>query len=226
MKWAICILLVCAVSNAAAEVRPTGGDRDARVQSVLYDTDEVIALRVATGFALTIELSPDERIETISLGNSAVWQAVPNRRGDHVFVKPMQGASLTNMTVITDSRRYSFSLEPAAGAEPDLPYIVRITYPPPVSLVTAAPTQEGGYQLRGARALRPSTITDDGRSTAMRWPAEVSLPAVFAVDGKGRETLVNGLMSNGAYSVAGIANRWIFRRGKEQASAVRRESYP
>ena len=35
-----------------------------------------------------IELQPDEKIETLALGDSTAWKVEPNRKGDIIFVKP------------------------------------------------------------------------------------------------------------------------------------------
>ena len=58
-------------------------------------------LRTAPGYALTIEFSPDERIETVAMGTTAQWQVTANKRADHLFVKQEQGAVDTNLTVIS-----------------------------------------------------------------------------------------------------------------------------
>ena len=79
----------------------------------------------------------------------------------------------------------------------------------------------GRYQLHGARALRPAAISDDGVHTYMQWPAEATLPAIYALDGDGHEALANGAMRDGIYVVDSIAARLVFRRDKRVAYADR-----
>jgi type IV secretion system protein VirB9 len=88
-------------------------------------------------------------------------------------------------------------------------------------LETPDPAYAGTYRLKGAASLRPSAIGDDGRTTRMSWPAEVTQPAVFAVDPTGQEVLVNGRTENGMLVIEGIATRYLFRLGKDVAQADR-----
>ena len=80
----------------------------------------------------------------------------------------------------------------------------------------------GSYRLSGDRLLRPSLIWDDGAKTYLDWPANVELPAVFAIDGRGGETLVNGYLRNGRYVIDAVHSRLIFRLDRSMARADRR----
>lgn len=203
---------------------------DARIQTVAYDPNQVVQLRVADGYATLVELSSDERVENVVVGNSAAWQVTANRQGDRLAVKPLAGAVSTNMTVVTDVRQYVFLLEPAAGAEAT-PFLLRFSYPGSgmgpgggggVAQSSAAPAVlPGTYKLSGATELRPRDIFDDGRRTTIIWDAGLPLPATFAVDRRGREQLVNGRMVGERYVVEGIAPRYVFKLGKRDAAAVR-----
>ena len=79
---------------------PQPGSNDPHVQSIAYEPEQVVSLRVALGYATSIQFGADERIENVVVGNSSAWQVTPNRRGDHLFVKPTQGATDTNLEVI------------------------------------------------------------------------------------------------------------------------------
>ncbi len=215
---ALC-LLVGAAGATRAEVTPRPGAGDARIQSVTYDPQEVVLLRVALGFQLVVEFSSDERIESVSLGNGAVWQVTPNKVGDHLFIKPMQGAMTTNLTVISAARRYNFTLSPAEDLGAPLPYVVRFDYPPgPMPAPPVASTSR--YRISGDKTLRPSQLHDDGRFLYLAWPDGVAIPAVFA-DGLGGEALVNGAMRDGYLVIESAPDRLVFRSGQRKAQAVR-----
>lgn len=216
-------LFLAVTSAAAAEVTPLPGARDARVQSIDYDADQVVRLRTAPGYALSVELSPDERIETIAIGTSAGWQVTATKRADRLFIKQEMSAADTNLTVITDARRYLFALAPSFGADPQLPFSVRFTYPG----LTSAPIVEverarGSYRVHGAKALRPIQMSDDGVATSILWPKDLDLPAVYALDASGREAIVNGAMRDGRFVVDMIAPKFVFRSGRNRAVAVRK----
>lgn len=220
MKWLGLFLLISA-TPVAAEVVPRASLGDPRIQTVDYDADQVVRLSVEPGFALSLEFATDERIENVAIGDSAGWQVTPNKRGDHLFIKSSGGAIDTNLLVLTDTRRYSFVLvsQSNMGASP---YVVRFRYAgidmaPPVVL----DEENGSYRVKGAKILYPSAMSDDGHSTTIRWPETVALPAVYAVNDQGDETLVDGAMRDGAFVIDAIASRYIFRSGKRKAVATR-----
>lgn len=221
MKRSLLFVLLLA-SAAGAEVTPAPGAGDPHVQSVGYDPGQVVRLRTAPGYALTIELSPDERIETVAIGTSAGWQVTANKRADLLFVKQEQGALDTNLTVITDARRYLFALAPGYGPDPQIPYLLRFTHPG----FNSAPVLEierpqSSYRFSGTKALRPVEMADDGQATSIRWPADLNLPAVYSVDAHDRESIVNGAMRDGYFVVDAVAPKFVFRSGRSRAVAVR-----
>ena len=230
-RLGVILLLCAATAPALAEVRPTPGSGDPRIQTILYDPDQVIQLQVAPGYQLTLEFGPDERIENVAVGDSGAWQVTPNKRGDHLFIKAAQNGVTTNMTVVTEARTYSFSLTPAYGSTPDLPFTVRVRFPPP-AVATVEPgngtvPEIGRYKFSGARTLRPSAIDDDGIHTYLEWPSGATMPAVFAIGSDGRETLVNGMMREHRYVIDSISNRLVFRLDARTAYAtrIRRKSH-
>jgi type IV secretion system protein VirB9 len=221
----VAVLLALLMPVAAmAQVRPAPGPGDPRIQTVLYDTNQVVQLQVATGYQLTVEFALDERIENVAVGDSGAWQVTSNKRGDHLFIKAVQPGVTTNLTVVTDARSYMFDLAPLYGPLPDMAYTVRFTYPPTAvaSVADAVPVLEPGrYKLGGTRAIRPSQIDDDGEKTYIVWPADKPLPAIFAIDEKGREMLVDGYMRDGQYVIDSVKPKLLFRLDKDLASAVR-----
>lgn len=216
------LLAALLASAAAAEVTPLPGAGDPHIQTIDYSPDQVVRLRTAPGYALGIEFSVDERIETVAIGTSAGWQVTANKRADHLFIKQDQGASDTNLTVITDARRYVFALAPGYGPDPQIPYSLRFTFPG----LDSAPVVEverphGTYRFSGSRALRPVEMTDDGQATSILWPADLDLPAVYAVDSSGSESIVNGAMRDGHFVVDAVAPKLVFRSGRSRTVAIR-----
>jgi type IV secretion system protein VirB9 len=207
------------------QVQPSANSGDPRIQVIDYAPDQVIRLQGAPGYQTTIELSPDEQVENIAIGDSSAWQASSNRRGDHVFLKEIRFGVSTNMTVVTNARLYNFQLVGDSGFGGDVPYTVRFRYPAAStrSATEGASTDAGGasYRLAGDKALRPSEINDDGTHTYIRWPRERSLPAVYALTDAGKEMLVNGMMREDVLVIDSVANRLVFRIDKNVASATR-----
>lgn len=221
MKGMICSLVVLALLPSAAltAVIPKPGSTDSHIQTVDYDAAQLVILKVAFGYSVSVELGADEAIEMVSVGNSAVWQVTTNRNADHLFIKPVQGAVTTNLTVVTDSRVYSFELQAVDEADASLPYLVRFNYEPPSPDPTAA--ELWAYRLGGDSKLRPLRVTDDGRSTFIDWGHQSDIPAVYMINDRGDEVLVNGLMQNDRYAVYGVAKKLVFKLGRREAFAVR-----
>jgi type IV secretion system protein VirB9 len=223
LKPAFILLAAIAVAialPAMAQVRPQPGTGDPRIQTVMYDADQVVSLQVASGYELTVEFAPDERIENVAIGDSGAWQVTPNKRGDRLFLKPLQGVT-TNMTVVTDARSYVFELSP--GSAGGAPYVVRFRYPPPSPPANggAAPVGPGRYKLAGSNDVRPDAISDDGSKTFILWRDSQTLPAVFVIDRDGKETLADGAMRDGRYVLDSVNNKLVFRLDKKMATAAR-----
>lgn len=213
-----------ALAPSLAEVRPQPTGGDPRVQIANYDPDEVISLRIASGFVLTIQLSTDERVEAISVGDGSGWQVQATKRGDTVFVRSTGSAGATNLTILTDSRRYLFTLHPVSGEDASAPLVLRFVYPQPLAANAArvaVPAQPFQYRVRGARSLWPTSMYDDGQKTFIEWPQDASQPAVYRIDAQGRQMLVNGLMVNRTYVIEGFAKAYLFKLGRDEARAVR-----
>lgn len=226
MKRLALLLCIAAAVPAAAQVRPQPGPGDQRVQTVEFVPDQVVQLQAAPGYQVTVALNPDERVESIALGDSAAWQVTANKRGDYLFVKPVNAGVTTNMVVLTDVRMYAFELVPAFGPMESLPFAVRFTYPAAASATETAATipaatTQGRYKLGGDKLLRPSAMADDGVRTDIEWPASVSLPAIYAIADDGRETLVTGNVRDGRIVVDSVASKFVFRRDKRMATATR-----
>ncbi|MES2056458.1 MAG: TrbG/VirB9 family P-type conjugative transfer protein [Pseudomonadota bacterium] len=218
----LCCLLAAPIA-ASAQTRPVPGPGDPRIQTVAYDAAQVVSLQVANGYQLTIEFGAGERIENVAIGDSGAWQVTPNKRGDHLFIKALQNGVSTNMTVVTDARSYTFELLPLYGPLPDMAFIVRFTYPIPAvaTIATAVAAQPGRYKLSGARDIWPTTIDDDGAKTFIAWPTDRALPAVFAIDSRKNETLLDGAMRDGEYVIDSVQQKLVFRFDKKVARAER-----
>lgn len=224
MRLILALIALFASLPASAQVMPRPGAGDPRVQAVEYSADQVVLLQALPGYQIAIEFAPDEKIENVAVGDSGAWQATPNKRGDRLFIKPVQAGISTNMVVVTDARTYAFELRPHYGSSSDMAFTVRFTYPgtPDASMTeTAGNASRGRYRLTGDMAIRPSGIDDDGSRTYIEWPESATLPAVYSVDAKGNESLVNGNMRDGIFVIDSVVPRLVFRLDKQVARAVR-----
>lgn len=217
----IVALPVAASTAARAAVTPSPGLKDSRIQTVDYDPDEVVTLHVALGYAVAVEFSSDERIENVALGNSAVWQAVANHRADRLFIKPMQGATNTNLTVITDTRTYNFDLTAIAAPDAATPISLRFLYPVYLDQPLPQDMPRSYFRFTGATSLHPLSMFETGAATFVEWRSDGQIPAIFMINDQGSEVLINGAMRDGTYVIDLVADRFVFRLGDRKATATR-----
>ena len=223
----VVVAVLAVLGPAHAQVRPQPGAGDPRLQTLSYDPGQIVELRGAPGYQLTVELSPDEQVQNVAVGDSGAWQVSVNKAGDHLFIRPSQAGVSTNMTVITSIRVYNFDLIPLAQPTPDMAYTVQFKYP-------AASADTGGgtdkraiahtasrYKIEGDHSLRPSMVSDDGVRTYVTWPADLPIPATFQIGDNGEERLVNGNMHGDQFVVDGVTKKLIFRIDQRLAFAVR-----
>jgi len=202
---------------------PEPGPVDTHIQSVLYSPDEVIRLQGALGWQIMLEFGWDERIENVSIGDSTAWQVTPNKRARNLFLKPLKKNATTNMTVVTDRRRYAFSLE-TTPRRLNTPWVVRFDYPRDVVEAIEEPLPPPplplnfAYRIKGDTALLPARVWDDGLMTYFEFAADKSIPAIFA-GGPGKdEALVNSLIRGRVIVVQQTGPRFTLRSGKQVAT--------
>ncbi len=217
-------LSVALAGPALAADAPRPGAVDPRIRTVAYDPEQVVRLTGYFGIQTMLEFAPDERIENVSIGDSLGWQVTPNKRANLLFLKPLDRTAATNMTVVTDRRRYVFELVVAGpkASSKDLAYVVRFLIPAPAPVLVAAvpPTpaapvaRNSAYSVKGDAVLQPAKVFDDGAATYFAWPAGADLPAVFVVGADGVEGLANAVVRDGYLVVDQLAPRFVLRSGK------------
>lgn len=103
---------------------------DSRIKTFVYSESEVFPVVLHYGYQTSIEFGEGEYIQTYSVGNNYAWQFT--NVGRTLFIKPLEENILTNMTVITNKRRYYFELQSKMvidAADQDVAYAIRFFYP-------------------------------------------------------------------------------------------------
>jgi len=232
---ALVLALVATTATSAQPTRPTSYDRatvvDPRIRTLMYDPDRVVAVHAVFGYQLMIQFGADERIEDVAIGDGAAWQVTPNKGASLLFIKPVDQAGATNMTVVTDRRSYLFQLSAhsaATMAPGEMTYVIRFAYPPePVVVATPPPPpppppqrRNAAYTYAGARDLLPSEVFDDGKFTYFKWPESEATPALFLVAKDGTESLVNYSYRDGYQVVEQVSHLFRLRNGKDVTTII------
>jgi type IV secretion system protein VirB9 len=201
--------------------------RDPRIRVIDYDADRVFVITGHTGYQITMEFEAGEKVETVGIGDSSGWQITPNGNGTLLFLKPMAVVPVTNMTLVTNKRRYNLELSSRSGVKVNrnsITYVLRFRLPAPVVVKSAqdenqiSRVPEGlwnrNYRFEGSKALVPEEVFDDGRYTYIRFAETVETPAIFAVSGAEDENLVNSNMRGSYIIIDQVSEQIVLRQGK------------
>lgn len=233
MKIRLVIAAACILASSwrlSAETRPQGTVIDARVRTLIYNDNQVYKIIAYYGYQTDIELAANESIRTVAAGDTVGWQIVS--AGQHIFIKPMADHARTNLSVITDRRTYIFDLAAQAVTDRwDMSYLVRFKYPQASVFTSIQPGQKGprntadfdfNYKIKGAKAIRPSRVFDDGEFTFFQFdnPRNGDLPAIFLVTPDNQESLVNYRMDGNYMVVERIGEKFILRSGDDKATVT------
>lgn len=213
---------------------------DSRIRTVRYSGNEVYQFIGHYGFQSAIEFEADEKIQTVSVGDSVAWLINPS--GNRLFLKPIEQNALTNMTVITDKRSYLFELhaeETKNIRDKNLVFSYRFIYPQSDSSAVdfsqfeAFPDIEKNpekfnfnYTIRGSTVIEPIRIFDDGEFTYFEFKDQnAEIPAFFNVDSTGSEQLINFRKRGNYIVVERVGARFTLRRGPD-IICVYNEKFP
>ena len=213
-------LLLAGASPAVADANGAQAGQtlsDSRMVEIDYAPDGIYRIAGAFRTATQVVFGPEETIRHVAIGDSVSWEIAAE--GSVLFLKPRERLQPTNLLVVTDrggvTRHYAFEL---VAREPrdrsPAVYQLRFRYPADLQaeatvaldaarqavearLVDLALDQgvlEGprnlAYSLQGAPSLQPSEVSDNGRFTVLRFPANQPIPSIYAVSDDGEERLV------------------------------------
>lgn len=226
------LMLVCATvaMPAYALQSPRAIATDSRIRTVRYSPNEVYQFIGHYGYQSAIEFGTDEKIQTVSIGDSTAWLVNPS--GNRLFLKPIDQNALTNMTVLTDKRSYLFELhaeETKDIRDKDMIFSLRFIYPQndagdmdftqfePFPDIEKNPEKFNfKYSVRGSTLIEPIRIFDDGQFTYFEFrDKNGEIPAFFRVDALGNEELINFRKRGNYIVVEKVASRFTLRRGPD-----------
>jgi type IV secretion system protein VirB9 len=213
-----------------AEMIPTRGAADARIRSAPYDGNQVYRVRGFVGYQIDFEFEAGETLVGLGAGDMEALSYFG--QDNHLFLKPKAAKVATNLTVLTNRRRYQidYSASQRPGVDDqDVIYAVRFIYPPVASSAaersakrieaaldeaSAKRSQNIDYWYCGSADLKPISASDDGIHTRLRFAANADLPAVFVRNADDTESLLNFSVDGGDVIIHRVAHRFILRRGK------------
>ncbi len=236
------LLAASAFAPLAAVMSQPALAADDRLVQHLYAENEVVRIDGRPGVQATITFGEGEAIENVAVGDSAAWQITPNKRADVLFVKPLESAARTNMTVVTDRHTYFFDLVATAKAKPV--YLLRFTYKdadkklgaagPALAMLTPAEQAALGgepmepavdpaalnfaFRTKGDAKILPTRMYDDGNATYLLWGEKAEVPAILIQNEKGELGPVNYSVRGRTIVLEDVPRTILLRSGKAQAT--------
>lgn len=212
---------------------------DPRIRYITFNNNAVVTVPAGLGVSTMIQLGSSEVIETISAGDTASWSIVPKKGSGILFVKPLSENAETNVNIVTNQRVYALLLKGSAAADLRAAFQVRFKYPDEdVNARLLAAAQESAkdpllkdldpnrlnydYVFKGDTSLKPRVAFDDGTHMYLEFHGDI--PAIFVVEGKRQESLVN-LRTQGKYVVVDkIAAQFTLRAGDKWLCLYNRQA--
>lgn len=231
------MLLGPLVAHAELVARP--GRLDPRIRSLPYSAEQVFLVTGTYGLVTTILFGPDEDITQVVAGDTVSWQILTSADRRSLTLKPMEKDAATNLSVVTTKRTYSFDLRVNdTKAMQNQTFKLRFTYPEDAGLKGTAElwkqAQEAqrnpniknirrdkvnyDYGFKGSEGAKPLWVFDDGLKTFMKFTGDV--PAIFIVDGKRRESLVNYRREADYIVIDKVSRQWTLRFGTEAETCL------
>jgi type IV secretion system protein VirB9 len=238
-------LLLAAPTSSLALDSPKPGPSDPRIKVVDYDPWAVVKVTGVFRTATQILLGEDETILHVAVGDATGWDVAAEKNILFIKPKAPRGPTNLIVTTSRGKgmRNYTFELSTRAGsssrATSDTVFVLRFRYPADeTARATAALTAEAAalerkvldlkldravvegqrnmnYAVQGASSLQPSEVSDNGRFTVLRFPANQQVPALYQVEASGTESLVPFDVRGEFVVVHAVVRELRLRRGRE-----------
>jgi type IV secretion system protein VirB9 len=218
ISTAVLIFSFSAMTHAASI--PRGMTSDKHIKMVQYDPNNVVLLKARYGYQTQITFSPSEKVQSVSIGDSLAWQAVPV--SNNLFIKPI-AESTTNMTVLTNTNSYNFELD-SSNTKTVPTYKLQFryledAYKPSINQNATSNFDPAKlnwkYSFTGDRTLAPIEAFDNGQFTYFKFKNDGTsrLPAFFTVDRENNEMLVNYHLQGDYVVINTVAKQFTLRDG-------------
>jgi tagB9 len=232
--------LLPAVSGAVSV--PKGSAKDGRIQTVVYNPDDVIHVHARIGEAVLIQLEDGELLtgdptSGLGMGDAKAWNLAA--KGNNIYMKPVASSPATNMLITTNKKRtYAFDLSLTGkknGKYVQKPtYVLRFIYPDTLAYKARAEAQKQAKALeklkgtryrssvqhnynywgKGNKALAPTAAYDNGRFTYFSFDNGRELPLIYKVMADGTEMLLNSHVEGDTVVIHETAKHFVLRLGK------------
>ncbi len=221
----VSLILAC-LTPAWADQKPTSLPSDSRIKQFTFDQNAVYRLDLHLKSITSVQFARGEHVQSILSGDSASFDVVRLKAGNVLSIKPKVANAVSNVTVFTDRRVYTFELVTVGDVRQghrhrrNQAYRVNFVYP------ATGKVQEFGngagsggknfdYFAAGQGRFKPVEVFDNGKQTFFRFDENAPRPAIFKVDKDGKESIVNVRSNGNTIIVDSVNSLWTVRIGDE-----------
>lgn len=241
--------LLLAPVFAAAEAMPPVGATDSRVRVIDYDPMEVVRLTTFYGVSTHVQFAEGETISDVAVGDTTAWQVIPRGRhlffkpkteNADTNVTVITSKRTYQFALVVETRKVT---DKTAWRDPKLIYSLSFRYPEEEAAKKAAlakatetkaqlsevknklaeakkESQNVDYWAAGSEEIRPTGARDDGRFIYLTFSNNRDMPAVYAVDEEGNESLIQTNVDGNTIAVQRLVRKLVLRKGSYAVCVV------
>lgn len=235
---------------ALAELTPQKGDFDPRVRVVDYNPMNVVKLSTFYGVSTHVQFADGETIQDVAVGDDQAWKVVPRGNHLFIKPQADKADTNVTVVTSLRTYQFALVVQPrplkdsTAWADPNLIFSLTFRYPDEEAAKAAASAkqlalkaklgevknklsdaskagQNTDYWVAGSEEISPTGARDDGRFIYLTYTNNRDMPAIYEVDEKGNEALINTNVINGnTIVIQRLVRRLMLRKGDAVASVI------
>lgn len=237
---------------AWAEITPPKGEYDPRIRIVDYNSLNVVKVATFYGVSTHVQFADDETVRDVAVGDDQAWKVVPRGNHLFIKPQAEKADTNVTVITDKRTYQFALVVQPrsaqdsTAWADPNLIFSLLFRYPDEEAAKAAEAARQAAVQDRlgeisskftaaskagqnfdywvaGSREISPTAARDDGRFIYLSFTNNRDMPAVYSVDERGNEALINTHVIDGnTIVVQRLVPRLMLRKGSAVASVVNR----
>lgn len=235
---------------ALAELTPQKGEFDPRVRIVDYNPMNVVKLSTFYGVSTHVQFAEGETIQDVAVGDDQAWKVVPRGNHLFIKPQATNADTNVTVVTSLRTYQFALVVQPrplkdsTAWADPNLIFSLTFRYPDDEAAKAAASAKQLAlkaklgevktklsdaakagenidYWVAGSEEISPTAARDDGRFIYLKFTNNRDMPAVYEVDEKGNEALINtNVIDGNTIVVQRLVRRLMLRKGDAVASVI------
>lgn len=234
-----------------AEVTPSPGSSDPRVRVVNYSPNNVVKVTAFYGVSTHVQFSASETIKDVAIGDELAWDVSPRGNNLYIKPRAENADTNLTIVTNKRTYQFILVVQPLprkdknAWANPNLVFSLSFRYGDDdqaerdmkariaqdrarkqeiTNRLAGVPEKSPhnmDYWVAGDTEISPTSAYDDGRFVYLTFTNNRDMPAIYEVDAKGKESLINtNVMSGNTITVQRMIPQVILRKGELVASVI------